>query len=328
MRAGVAQNETVASRSRDRLLQHELHECLGARRDGTIAEQHHPRADFGGGMVQTHRHPLGDRPRLRCEHAQRHIDAVRRRVQVGIEHDLTARDGVLGDAVASEIERAAVAGAPHLRRPVLRMDGSHPRRQARGADPHLILGVNLPRQHRAGDHRASTLQGERAIHREPETPLVGAAAKPLGFGKQPLAQFIDALPGLARHRDHVGVAQRRGRQHIGDLGLHRRQTIGINQIGLGDGDEAMADPEQIDDRQMFHGLRHHAVVGGDHQQHEINATRAGEHVVHEALVARHIDKAKHAAIGRRQIGKAEVDGDAARLLILETVGVDAGQRPH
>ncbi len=88
------------------------------------------------------------------------------------------------------------------------------------------------------------------------------------------------------------------------------------------------DAEQVDDRQMLARLRHHAVVGGDDQQHEVDAGRAGQHVVDEALVARHVDEAEHAAVRRRQIGEAEIDGDAARLLLLQAVGVDAGQRAH
>ena len=43
--------------------------------------------------------------------------------------------------------------------------------------------------------------------------------------------------------------------------------------------------------QVLAGLRHHAVVGGDHQQREVDAGDAGEHVAHEALVAGHVDEA-------------------------------------
>ncbi len=35
-----------------------------------------------------------------------------------------------------------------------------------------------------------------------------------------------------------------------------------------------------------------------------------------------------APIRARPVGEAEIDGDAARLLLLQPVGVDAGQRPH
>ncbi len=79
---------------------------------------------------------------------------------------------------------------------------------------------------------------------------------------------------------------------------------------------------------MLAGLRHDAVIGGDHQQHEIDAGRAGQHVVHELLVARHVDEADDLPIGARPVGEAEIDGDAARLLLRQAIGIDAGQRAH
>ena len=86
------------------------------------------------------------------------------------------------------------------------------------------------------------------------------------------------------------------------------------------------DPEQVDNLQMLAGLRHHAVVRRDHQQHDVDAGGAGQHVVHEALVARHVDETEHLAIRQRRIGVTEVDGDAARLLFLEAIGIHAGER--
>ena len=43
-------------------------------------------------------------------------------------------------------------------------------------------------------------------------------------------------------------------------------------------------------------------------------------------MAGHIDEAEHRAVRCRQIGEAEIDGDAARLFLLEPVGIDAGER--
>ncbi len=42
-----------------------------------------------------------------------------------------------------------------------------------------------------------------------------------------------------------------------------------------------------------------------------------------ALMAGHVDKANNGAIGARPIGEAEIDGNAARFLLLEAVCVDA-----
>ncbi len=85
-------------------------------RDRRILEQRDARTDFGRGVMQTHRHPVAERLRLAGEHAQRRVDAVRRRMQRRIEHDVAARDRILRDAVAGEIERAALAGLPALGR--------------------------------------------------------------------------------------------------------------------------------------------------------------------------------------------------------------------
>ena len=115
LRRGVAQHEAVAFRRGDRPVKHQLHRRLAARRDRRVAKQHDARADFGRGVMQPHRHPLRDRLRLGGEQAQGRVDAVGRRVQLGIEHHVAARDGVLADAVAGEIERAALAGDARVR---------------------------------------------------------------------------------------------------------------------------------------------------------------------------------------------------------------------
>ena len=77
---------------------------------------------------------------------------------------------------------------------------------------------------------------------------------------------------------------------------------------------------------MLDGLRHRAIVCGDDEQNMIDTRRAGEHVVDELFVPRHVDEAEHAAAGQRRVGVAEVDRDAARLLFLEAIGIDARQR--
>ena len=90
--------------------------------------------------------------------------------------------------------------------------------------------------------------------------------------------------------------------------------------------DAVLDAEQIHDGRCSRVCGIDAVVGGDDQQHEIDPGRSGEHVVDETLVPRHVDEADDLSARRRQVGEAEIDRDAARLLLLQAVGVDAGQR--
>jgi len=44
---------------------------------------------------------------------------------------------------------------------------------------------------------------------------------------------------------------------------------------------------------MLERLRLDPVIGGDHQQREIDPAGTGQHRVHEALVTRHVDEAEH-----------------------------------
>src|SRR5471030_2773686 len=77
---------------------------------------------------------------------------------------------------------------------------------------------------------------------------------------------------------------------------------------------------------MLDGLWLDALGGRNDEQCSVDADGAGQHIVHEALVARHVDEAELPSISQIAVGIAEVDRDAARLLILEAVGIDSGQR--
>jgi hypothetical protein len=74
-------------------------------------------------------------------------------------------------------------------------------------------------------------------------------------------------------------------------------------------------------------LRHHRFVGGHDQHDEIDAAGAGEHVLHEPLVPGHVDEG-HVDPLDAGVREAEIDGDAARLLFLQPVGIGSGQGAH
>ena len=82
---------------------------------------------------------------------------------------------------------------------------------------------------------------------------------------------------------------------------------------------------------MLLGLRHPAIVSGDHQEGQVNRAHARDHVLHEVFMARHVDdpQKKRRWRGRRrrkfEVGKAKIDGDAARFLFRKTIGVGACQ---
>src|SRR6185503_4889949 len=121
-------------------------------------------------------HPLADGSWLGGEQPQRGIDASGRRMQLGIGHHVTAADGVLGDAVAGEIEGAALAADATLGRAVLRMDAADAGGEPRGADDDMVADRNAAAEHRAGDHGAGPGESKRAIDGEAETAARGAEA--------------------------------------------------------------------------------------------------------------------------------------------------------
>ena len=224
LRGGVAQHEAIACRRRDRPLEHDLHQRFAAGRDRCVAEQHDAGADFGRGMMQARRHPLRHRLLFGGEQSQAGVDAVGRRMQVGIEHDLAAGNRVLADAVAGQIERAALSGDAVLGRPVLRVERAHPRDQTRWADRHAISRSDCARQHGAGHHGAGAGQRERTIDREPET--LRRCARPDGVRRveQSFAQCVDAVAGQGRDRDDLGAFQAGALQELRDVGQNLRSA--------------------------------------------------------------------------------------------------------
>ena len=64
------------------------------------------------------------------------------------------------------------------------------------------------------------------------------------------------------------------------------------------------DAEQVDDREVLARLRHDAVVGGDHEQHDVDAGGAGDHLAHEPLVAGDVDDAHRAPARQRRAARS------------------------
>ncbi len=212
---------------------------------------------------------------------------------------------------------------------VLRMQAAHPHPPITRHQVQLIAHRHLAAVHRAGGHRAHTVERERAVDGQAEM-LAGTGAHRLqgGRGQQPRLQFGHALPAVGTHRQHRRGGQRCGRQQHGHLGGHGLQARGIDPVAFGQRHQALLQAQQRQHRQVLAGLRHHTIVGGHQQQREIDAGGAGQHGVHQALMPRHIDEADAHAARRIEEGIAQLDADAALLFFGQAVGVHAGERTH
>ena len=102
----------------------------------------------------------------------------------------------------------------------------------------------------------------------------------------------------------------------------------VDQVCLGDRDDACLDAEQPQDRDVLERLRACALGRVDHEQEEVDPGRAGDHRADEALMARHVDQREAAPVRQLERRVAEVDRDPAPLLLREPVRVLARQRPH
>ena len=90
LRRGVAQDETVARRRRDRLFENQLGIALAARRDALGREGDQPRRDVGGAMMQPDRQPGRGCLGFARQHAQAYVDPVGRRMEGGVERHVAA----------------------------------------------------------------------------------------------------------------------------------------------------------------------------------------------------------------------------------------------
>ena len=146
-------------------------------------------------------------------------------------------------------------------------------------------------------------------------------------GRELGADVVEPGAGLGRRGEDRRVRERRGRDRGADVGAHHREPFLIDQIALRQHDQASTDPEQVADVEVLAGLRHHAFVRGDHEDHDIDARRAGDHRLHEPLVARHVDHREPLA---RELERCEPElgRDPALLLDRQAVRVDTGQRLH
>ena len=169
-------------------------------------------------------------------------------------------------------------------------------------------------------------EDEAAVDRETETPGAIANGMTLGLGFQPRLQGVETFTRDGRDGQKGGFGEPGAQERGPDVSLERRAATDIREIGLAQSHDAMPDPEQIRDGEMFARLRHHAIVGrpppGSRQSIPVAPATM---VPNETFVPGHVDEAARAARAGLPVGETEVDRDAAPLFLGQPVGLDAGQ---
>ena len=245
------------------------------------------------------------------------------RSQPGRRQDFAPLDVVAGDARQVHRQPHARLGAGHPRLVALQAPDSGPLPRAGQLDflSHRQRAVNQ----RAGDHGAETGYGKAAVYGQAGTAQV---APHLGIVQDAVnhpAQFVHAVAGVGRDAHHRAALKGRSRQRVLHFGLDQLHQFIVHQVGLGHHHQPSGDAQDVEDGQMLAGLGHHALIGGNNEQGQVNAAHPGQHIFDEALVARHVHDADLAAAGQRHPGKAQVNRHLPLLLLREPVGVNVGQ---
>ncbi len=108
------------------------------------------------------------------------------------------------------------------------------------------------------------------------------------------------------------------------LSSNSKSSSGETRIALVDADQEARHPHRLEQAQVIAGHRHPPLVGGNHQQHQIQTPEPRHHVADIALVAGHVDDADGVALTVVEVGKAEILGHADGLLV-GAGGGDAGK---
>ncbi len=299
----------------------DLRESAVARPELLGLEQCHPGAEGTGAVRDLDRGPVGKAAGT-FGYLEANIDPVAghrkvRRRQPGATGDIVA-------AHAGNVDGDALAGAGAFDRPVAGMQAAYPYGLAVRHQPERIPDGDRAGMRRTRCDQAGAVEGEHPVDGEAEGEVVVSGFPVTRHQRQHVGEIVDIVAGDRRYRQAGGAGKRRRCEHVQDLGFHLGKPLAVDDVRLGDGDQPAMDAEQIENLQMLPGLRHRPVIGGDHQQHRIDAGDASQHVADEAFMARHVDEGEVVTVATT-MGIAEIDGHAATFLLRQPVGIDAGQ---
>ncbi|MNF72525.1 hypothetical protein D3C84_545050 [compost metagenome] len=321
----VAQYQVIAMHRMGRGIQQQLRESAPAGGQAVALQQCYAAGDVLGAEVYMHRGPVGQLMGLAGKQAQVDIQPGGGRQERRGQQPVAAMQVLQGQAFAGEVEGHALAGLGPFGQLVARMQATHPHLAAGRAEDQFIAHLHLPGKGGAGHHHARTGDAEGAVDGQAEVALGTAPDNASGFSQQGLAQRFDTLAAGAGHGEDGGVRERARGQQGSHFGASLCDARGRYAVGFGQGHQGAADAKQFGDGQVLAGLWHHAVVGGDHQQQQVDAAGAGQHVVDEAFVAGHVDEGGGLAVAQVGVEVAEVDGDAALTLGRAAVAFLAGE---
>ena len=260
------------------------------------------------------------------EGGQRGVAADRRPPAPGLDDGVAPRH--LGPLHPDQVERDAVAGSDALGALVEALDGPDAGRSGVRTDDDLVAHRQRAPGERARHDRPAALRREHTVD-----PQAGAAAVAgRGRGGDQLVQgspeVVQAGARDAADRHHRRGLQERARDVVGHVQRGQLEPLGVDDVGLRQGDDAVADAQQLQDAQVLLALGLPTLGGGDDEQAGVDRAHPGQHVAKETNVTGHVDEADRLAGREHGVGEAEVDRQPPPLLLLEPVRVRPGEGQH
>ena len=145
-----------------------------------------------------------------------------------------------------------------------------------------------------------------------------------------------SAPGDARGADlrlvercrtgELGAFEERARAQAAHIFLHQSAPLSVDDIALGQSDDAGGNLEKREYVEVLTRLRHHAFVRRDDEQRHINSACTREHSPDEAFVPWHIHDTDRPDAVDVQRGESKINRDPAPLFLRKPVGIDSSER--
>ena len=235
----------------------------------------------------------------RAEGMQGRREARGRLHRSGCDEHLTAAH--LFTAHPAQQHRGVVAGL-HLRQRLAEGLQSGGDRPDGGAQAHELDGA-AERQHAtfdsSGDDRASSADGQRALHRHEERPVEHAWGHRHRFVDGP-QERVDGLDpprfsgertgGRHRHDGQCVAREPVPGHQLPQLQLDQLEQLGVaHEVGLVERDDEVRHAHPAREQHVLTGLWHRPVLRRYDEDGTVDLGRAGDHVLDVVGVTRHVD---------------------------------------
>ena len=321
-----ADDETITGKQRERCaIDVQARKSSPIGRGIGVSDRSQARATLGGADEQFHRRDFVIAPRP-LEPMQFDVGAQAGGQAPGPGEDIAPMQ--LGDLQPLEIDRATRTRGDAIHLLAVTLEPTDSAAEPGGMHFDGLSLFQRPAHQGAGGDGSEAPHGKDAVDPEPGRAI--SRCSRTGIPRRPrdrFAQGFEPFPGLRRDRNDGGPRQPGRFEQLRDFLAGEFDQFLVGQIRLGEGHHPAFEAEQIADGDVFTRLGHHALVGGNHQEQQVDARGAGHHRAHQSLVARYVHHRESSRVGQIEGRETQVDGDSPTLLLGQSVGIGSGQRP-